>query len=415
MPDLLTSIPESPHREVAIEVRDVSKTFRIPAQRVETLKERVVSRRSHQPSKELKALDEISFEVARGECLGIVGRNGSGKSTLMKLLASIYRVDSGSIRIAGRLVPFIELGVGFNPELSAHENVILNGVMMGLTPREARRRLDEVVDFAELGEFADLKLKNYSSGMLVRLGFSLMTQVDADVLLVDEVLAVGDASFQQKCFDVFSELHDQGRTIVLITHDMNAVEHHCDRAMLLERGRIVEEGDPGDVTRHYLAVNFEHQQSVGRPEDVIPRERTHAIFRNVTVNGAPAGEAASLEQGDEIEIEIESEILRELDGYVIGFHIVRDDNYVVFAQTGGPEGGRMHAGEIIRLSARVANPLATGHYFIHVGIGNERTGQFAAFRKNAADFVVFGTNLFGGMVKLDCELEVEQVEEAPIR
>ena len=415
MSNLLTSIPDAPRREIAIEVRDVHKSFRVPAQRIETLKERVVSRRFRQRFEDLRALEAISFDVERGECLGIVGRNGSGKSTLLKLLASIYRIDRGSIRVAGRMVPFIELGVGFNPELTAEDNVVLNGVMMGLTTREARRRFEDIVDFAELGEFKELKLKNYSSGMLVRLGFSLMTQARADILLVDEVLAVGDASFQQKCFDVFSRMHAEGRTIVLITHDMNAVEHHCDRAMLLERGRIVEEGDTGDVTRRYLAINFEHQQAARRPEEVVPRDRRKARILKASVNGSAPGEAASLEQGEEIEIEIEAEILRDLEGHVIGFHIVRDDNYAVFAQTGAPTGGKMRAGEIIRLTARVANPLATGHYFIHAGIGNERTGEFAAFVKHAADFVVFGTDPFGGMVQLDCELDVTQAQEAPAR
>jgi ABC-2 type transport system ATP-binding protein len=160
--------------------------------------------------RELQALDGVSFEIHKGEFFGIVGRNGSGKSTLLKLLASIYRADAGTIRMAGRLAPFIELGVGFNEELTARENVVLNGVMMGLTPREMQRRMDAVIEFAELEEFADLKLKNYSSGMMVRLAFSVMLEADADVLLIDEVLAVGDASFQQKCIDAFHEMKTAG-------------------------------------------------------------------------------------------------------------------------------------------------------------------------------------------------------------
>ena len=168
----------------------------------------------------LRALDDISFDIHQGEFFGIVGRNGSGKSTLLKLLASIYRADAGTIRLAGRLAPFIELGVGFNPELTARENVVLNGVMMGLTPKETRDRLDSVIEFAELEEFADLKLKNYSSGMQVRLAFSVMLEADADVLLIDEVLAVGDAAFQQKCADAFHGMKAQGKTIVLVTHEM---------------------------------------------------------------------------------------------------------------------------------------------------------------------------------------------------
>src|SRR5205823_3874342 len=165
------------------------------------------------------ALNGVPFEVKRGEVFGIAGRNGSGKSTLLKCLAGIYGVDHGRIWLKGRLSTFIELWVGFNPDLAAKDNVVMNGIMMGLSPREARARYDEVIDFAELREFEELKLKNYSSGMHVRLAFSVAIQVDADILLIDEVLAVGDAAFQQKCFDVFSRMRDEGRTIVFVTHD----------------------------------------------------------------------------------------------------------------------------------------------------------------------------------------------------
>ena len=189
-----------------------------------------------------------------------MGRNGSGKSTLLKLIASIYRADEGTIRVAGRMAPFIELGVGFNPELSACDNVVLNGVMMGLTPREARRRYDEVIEFAELEEFTELKLRNYSSGMRVRLAFAVMVQVDADVMLIDEMLAVGDASFQERCAETFTQLIDRGKTIVLVTHSMGNIRRYCHRALLLEAGRIDTIGDPGEVAARYTEVNFAHQK-----------------------------------------------------------------------------------------------------------------------------------------------------------
>jgi ABC-2 type transport system ATP-binding protein len=191
---------------LAIEAREVGKTFRIPTHRITSLKERAVHPLARPEYRELQALRDVSFDVRKGEFFGIVGRNGSGKSTLLKILASIYRADSGTVRMDGMPAPFIELGVGFDPELTARENVVLNGVMMGLTPREARRRLDAVLDFAELREFVELKLKNYSSGMMVRLAFAVMTQADTDILLIDEVLAVGDAAFQQKCTDTFREM-----------------------------------------------------------------------------------------------------------------------------------------------------------------------------------------------------------------
>ena len=246
----------------------LQKSFRIPTHRVDSLKERAVHPFAAREYRELRALDGISFEIRQGEFFGIVGRNGSGKSTLLKLLASIYRADAGRIRMAGRLAPFIELGVGFNLELTARENVVLNGVMMGLTPQRDARRLDAVIEFAELEEFVDLKLKNYSSGMLVRLAFSLMMQVDADVLLIDEVLAVGDAAFQQKCADAFHEMKARGQD---------------DRPRHPRRWRPSRLLPPGDAdrrrrdpvtsatrprsARQYLRLNFERRTERRRPGD----------------------------------------------------------------------------------------------------------------------------------------------------
>src|SRR3954451_16880282 len=197
-PDLRAAAATAPRRRstdapVVIEARGVHKTFRVPDQRIDSLKERLTRPLTRIPYRDLRALRDVSFEVHQGEFFGIVGRNGSGKSTLLKILASIYAADSGRVRMAGRLAPFIELGVGFNQDLTALENIELNGVMMGLPREEARRRRDAVLDFAELEEFSDMKLKNYSSGMLVRLAFSMMIQADADILLIDELLAVGDA------------------------------------------------------------------------------------------------------------------------------------------------------------------------------------------------------------------------------
>jgi ABC-type polysaccharide/polyol phosphate transport system ATPase subunit len=240
----------------AVVVDGVSKTFELPHERVQTLKERALHPLRRTRTDTLHALRDVSVQVARGEFFGIVGRNGSGKSTLLKCLAGIYAADSGDIYLNGRLSAFIELGVGFSMDLPARDNVIINATMLGLSPREARRRVDTVVDFAELGQFVDLKLKNYSSGMLVRLAFAVMIQVDADILLIDEVLAVGDAAFQQKCFDEFVRIREAGKTILLVTHDMGAVHRFCDRAMLLERGRVIEIGEPDDVGNRYLDLNF---------------------------------------------------------------------------------------------------------------------------------------------------------------
>jgi ABC-type polysaccharide/polyol phosphate transport system ATPase subunit len=239
----------------AVEVRDLFKDFRIPHRQAHTLKERVLHPLAHRAFDHFRALRGVSFTVESGEFFGVVGRNGSGKSTLLKCLAGIYGVDSGDVTVRGRLSPFIELGVGFNPELAARDNVIINAVMLGLTRREAIARVEDVLGFAELEPFRELKLKNYSSGMSVRLAFSTAIQVDADVLLVDEVLAVGDLSFQRKCFDEFERLKAAGRTIIFVTHDMGAVQRFCDRALLLHRGELREVGQPESVAQHYFALN----------------------------------------------------------------------------------------------------------------------------------------------------------------
>src|SRR5918998_625700 len=241
---------------VVIEARGLEKTFRIPLHRVDTFKERALHPLARSEYREQRALRGISFDVRQGEFFGVVGRNGSGKSTLLKIMSSIYRADRGRIRVAGRLAPFIELGVGFNPEMTSRDNVVLNGVMMGLTRRESRRRLDAVLDFAELHEFVDLKLKNYSSGMMVRLAFAVMVEADADIMLVDEVLAVGDAAFAQKCMDVFREKRRAGRTLVLVTHDMATVQGFCDRALLLHDGELRYLGDPEEAALRYYRLNF---------------------------------------------------------------------------------------------------------------------------------------------------------------
>jgi len=241
----------------AVHARSVSKTFRKPRSRYSSLKERVLHPLRGEAYEEFRALDDVSLEVAPGEFFGIVGRNGSGKSTLLRCLTGIYRSDAGEVELRGRVAPFIELGVGFNPELSAEDNAYINAVMLGMGPREARSCLEEIFAFAGLEDFRTLKVLNYSSGMIVRLAFAVTVQVEADTLLFDEVLAVGDEAFQQKCLERFERMKDEGRTIVLVTHNMSMVERFCDRALLLDAGRVAEVGDPLAVADAYHRINAE--------------------------------------------------------------------------------------------------------------------------------------------------------------
>lgn len=237
--------------DIVISVKNLHKYFRLPTERAWGLKQAIFNRiKGIKGYKEQKVLNGISFDVHRGEFLGIVGRNGSGKSTLLKTIAKIYFPEQGSITINGTLVPFIELGVGFNPELSAKENVYLNGALLGFSNQEMDAMYDEIVEFAELGEFMNQKLKNFSSGMQVRLAFSIAIRAKGNILLLDEVLAVGDAAFQQKCNDYFKAIKGK-QTVVLVTHSMANVENYCTRAILIENGKIALEGNPKKVAEAY--------------------------------------------------------------------------------------------------------------------------------------------------------------------
>jgi ABC-type polysaccharide/polyol phosphate transport system ATPase subunit len=235
----------------AIEAADVSKSFRIPHEQRNHFKEYFMHPLRRTTYERNDALKDVSFSVDAGEFFGIFGPNGSGKSTLLRILAGIYIPDSGRVRVNGLLSPFIELGVGFNLELNARDNIRINATLSGLTSRELDKKFERIFEFSELERFVDQKLKNYSSGMLVRLAYSIAIQIPFDVLLLDEVLAVGDESFQQKCFATFDRFKDEGKTVVLVTHDLNLLSRFCDRVLLIENGVVRASGPTDDVIDLY--------------------------------------------------------------------------------------------------------------------------------------------------------------------
>jgi ABC-type polysaccharide/polyol phosphate transport system ATPase subunit len=413
-------------RQTVIEARDVSKAFEIPSHRIDSLKERSVHPFARVVYRQLEALRHVSFEVRQGEFFGIVGRNGSGKSTLLKILASIYRADSGSVRMAGRPAPFIELGVGFNPDLSARENVVINGVMMGLSQRQARRKLDAVLEFAELEEFADLKLKNYSSGMLVRLAFSLMIQSDAEILLIDEVLAVGDAAFQKKCNDVFSEIRESGRTVVLVTHDMNAVQTYCHRALLLEEGAVRFMGDPEEAARQYLVVNFEGSRLTSKearhfaalPQGAGDGEADVELVPDLLVQvrearlEGPGGEPTStLKPGERIRVRATVEARRELVNPRFRIHVTQATGHPLFAvrlPSGEEKDAIVPAGRPVELTASFDNPLLDGRYTVACWVTAPRSQHEVAQQvTRLVDFSVEGGEIAEGLMSVPGDLEVD--------
>ena len=237
----------------AVEVHGVSKTFRIPHEQRHYLKEYFLHPFRRVTYERNEALKDVSFSVDQGEFFGIFGPNGSGKSTLLRILAGIYVPDRGRVRVNGLLSPFIELGVGFNLELNARDNIRINTALAGLTKREVEQKFDEIMAFSELERFVDQQLKNYSSGMLMRLAYSIAIQIPFDVLLLDEVLAVGDQSFQEKCFASFERFKAEGKTVVLVTHDLELLRRFADRVLLLEHGVVHAVGPPDEVTEVYRA------------------------------------------------------------------------------------------------------------------------------------------------------------------
>lgn len=237
--------------DIAISVKNLHKSFKLPTERAWGLKQAIFNRiKGIKGYKEQKVLNGISFNIKKGEFVGIVGRNGSGKSTLLKTIAKIYTPEKGTVKLNGNLIPFIELGVGFNMDLTGRENIYLNGALLGFSNKEIDTMYHEIVHFAELDDFMDQKLKNYSSGMQVRLAFSIAIRAKGDILLLDEVLAVGDAAFQQKCEDYFNSLHGN-QTVVLVTHNMENVVKYCDRAILIEKGKVKLDGDPEKIAEAY--------------------------------------------------------------------------------------------------------------------------------------------------------------------
>jgi ABC-type polysaccharide/polyol phosphate transport system ATPase subunit len=387
----------------------VTKTFRIPEERSHTLKERALHPLRRSGHESFRALTDVSFDVRRGEFFGIAGRNGSGKSTLLKCLAGIYGVDSGRIWMDGRLSTFIELGVGFNQDLAARDNVILNGIMMGLSPREARARYDAVIDFAELREFEELKLKNYSSGMHVRLAFSVAIQVDADILLVDEVLAVGDAAFQQKCFDVFNRMRDDGRTIVFVTHDMGSLNRFCHRALLLERGSVVHLGEPHEVADRYLEINFGRDPEAAKAVDGRGGDGEARVVE-AWIEDAQAERQTSLAQGQRVTLNGLVRFMVDAEDPVASLYVLNEQHVAILVATTArtnEHSGRFASGEEAQFSFSFENILAPGRYsplftLAHRGSGLDLMDRF----EGAFSFVVTGTEATGGLIDLPVDVSV---------
>lgn len=354
--------------DTVIKVKNVTKNFKLPHEKVSSIKSGIVSvfKKKNKNITTQHALKGVSFEIKEGEFFGILGRNGSGKSTLLKLLAEIYQPTGGTIDIKGKLVPFIELGVGFNPELTGRENVYLNGALLGFSRAEIDERYDDIVTFAELEDFMDQKLKNYSSGMQVRLAFSVATRAEADILLVDEVLAVGDADFQRKCFEYFKSLKKSGKTVIFITHDMGAVREYCDRAILINEGEVAHSGSADAIADEYLKL-FNTVEEKSETENKASKRWGNGLVKmtskKVTVD-------------DVIRFEMNVAAKDDVDGVVVGFRFYNESGVVIAgastvnARKGAVQGITFKKNERKTITFESENILGTGTYRLGYTIRN---------------------------------------------
>lgn len=351
-------------REIAVKVQDLTKSFKIPLEASSGIKQKLINTlKGRKGYRDFTPLNDISFEIEKGDFFGIVGRNGSGKSTLLKTIAGIYTPTKGAVHISGTLIPFIELGVGFNPELTGRENVFLNGALLGFSHDEMEAMYDDIVEFAELEDFMDERLKNYSSGMQVRLAFSIAIRAQGDILLLDEVLAVGDEAFQKKCFQYFESLKNSGSTVILVTHDMGAVQKFCTKAMLINSGNIEAVGDPYEIAAKYTTLN----QDVLKKEKAAISEKYPQLGENAKVSSVSRIDD-KVETSDTIKLAIT--ISSSIEEIVTSVSIVRTDNIYIAGSNSSCTLSISKGNSIIYCDI-CTKDLLTGNYFINVSLYNK--------------------------------------------
>ena len=374
-------------------INNLTKSFKIPLEASSGIKQKLINiLKGRKGYRIFTPLKDIDFTINEGDFFGIVGRNGSGKSTLLKTIAGIYTPNSGSVEVGGSLVPFIELGVGFNPELTGRENVFVNGALLGFSHDEMEAMYDKIVDFAELGDFMEERLKNYSSGMQVRLAFSIAIRAHADILLLDEVLAVGDEAFQKKCYAYFDKLKREKRTVILVTHDMSAVERFCNKAVFIEDGKVKMIGKPYRIAAAYSRSNIKsYNESEGLDEQI-------SDDFDITLRGSDGNEQTVYEYNETMTVELE---WQQTGAKHVGVAIFRENGEYVYGPNTYQE--KVKIADKNRATYTVQLNLNEGSYFIKAGLMGADDTKTIAFTEEGPHFSVqrdYNHGRWGGVTKL---------------
>jgi ABC-2 type transport system ATP-binding protein len=394
--------------EVALSVKGVSKDFILPHEKKSSIKSAIVGAfRSHDRSVDVQhALSGIDFEVKKGEFFGVLGRNGSGKSTLLKIMAEIYQPTEGTVSHRGKLVPFIELGVGFNPELTGRENVYLNGALLGFSRKEIDARYDEIVEFAELENFMEQKMKNYSSGMQVRLAFSVATRAEADILLIDEVLAVGDASFQRKCYDYFKSLKKQKKTIIFVSHDMSAVREFCDRAVLIDKSKVVASGATETIANKYTQLFLDSIKEEDGSDSNNRWGDGRALYSDISL-----AKPLITEKDKALQFDVTFEAKRDLESIIAGSSLTTATGYEYCGTNTDHQNlviKDIKKGEKVTLKWSYPNIFSNGRHYVNLSLHGHSGADVADWWTDAMHFDVRKKEQSPFVVTPDIDIKLER-------
>ena len=400
--------------EIVIRAHNVSKKFVIPHERISTFRGAFVSIFKKKDYEVFDALKNVSFEIKKGEFFGIVGRNGSGKSTLLKILAGVYTKDTGSVHITGEISPFLELGIGFNPELSGRDNVYLNATVLGMSEKDIDKKFDSIVAFSELERFMDQKVKNYSSGMQVRLAFSVAIHADREILLLDEVLAVGDALFQEKCMRELHRYRKENKTVILVSHDLSAIEQHCDRAIFLREGNVVSIGDAREVSQLYRNQTAEDSiQSDGKiipqiTEDRPVAELKRAKIEEISFEDPVMGKRHVFATGSDLRIKVAFTERLGDEPFNVGISLFNDQHHYMFGvNTIIDKKDCSNARKKGYFELTYKNiPLRTGAYYALVAIMGESNLIIYDLINQSSYFKVISSDQNEGAVAIEYEWNV---------